>query len=317
MALSKGEKLNLITRIATALAGEKLSQIELALDTFGVPEPDQWDNWADDDGYTLLRLRYADDETLVELHAHLYSDISVEIAPTAGGPWGEGCYKLFLSHTSSHKVLAKEIRDRLRIFGVDAFVAHEDIKPTKEWEEEIELALSTCDGMLALVTPDFTQSEYCDQEVGFAMGRGLPIIAVMQGAAPHGFVSKWQGLPGEEGEGAATRLGTGIYEILAEHEKSRAKMAAATVNRYSNSTSFENAKANTRRLMKIPKELWTAAMIEEVERAGSENIQVAEAFWGNGRVPGAVSRHLDDLLGRNKAEAATAVQAGGQDDIPF
>lgn len=318
MALAKGERLNLITRIAAALAGRKLPQIELALDTFGVPDPDHWDNWSDNDEYTLLRLQYADDDTLVELHAHLYADISIGIAPVAGGPWEEGWFKLFLSHTSANKVLAKEIRDRLRAFGIDTFVAHEDIKPTKEWEEEIELALNTCDGMLVLDTPDFIESEFCDQEVGFAMGRGLLIISVMQGATPHGFVSKWQGLPGEEGEGAAIRLGTGIYDILTEHEKSRAKMAAATVNRYANSTSFENAKANTRRLFKIPKELWTDAMVEEVERAGTDNTQLADAFWGNGRVPGAVSRHLDDLLDRNpQAEDLSVAKGGGEDDIPF
>ncbi len=172
--------------------------------------------------------------------------------------------------------------------------------------------------MLVLDTPDFIASEYCDQEVGFAMGRGLLIVAVMQGATPHGFVSKWQGLPGEEGEGAATRLGTGIYDILIDHEKSRAKMADATVNRYANSTSFENAKANTRRLLQIPKELWTDAMVEEVERASADNTQLAGAFWGKGRVPIAVSSHLDDLLDRNQqAEGISIARGGGEDDIPF
>jgi hypothetical protein len=213
MALPKGEKLNLITRVAAALANKTFSQIELTLDTFGIPDVDERDHWDGDDGYTLLRLRWADDETLVELHAHLYADAAVGIAPVAGGPWEEGYYKLFLSHTSANKALAKEIRDRLRLFGIDAFVAHEDIKPTKEWEEEIERALSTCDGMLAMVTPDFIESEFCDQEVGYAMGRGLLVIALMRGAKPYGFVSKWQGMPGDdEGEGAGTRLGTRIYE---------------------------------------------------------------------------------------------------------
>ena len=92
MALPKGEKLNLITRIAAALASKTFSQIELTLDTFGVPDVDDRDRWDGDDGYTLLRLRWADDETLVELHAHLYADASVGIAPVAGGPWAEGYY---------------------------------------------------------------------------------------------------------------------------------------------------------------------------------------------------------------------------------
>jgi uncharacterized glyoxalase superfamily protein PhnB len=319
MALPKGERLNLITRIATALANKTFSQIELTLDTFGIPDVDERDHWDGDDGYTLLRLRWANDETLVELHAHLYADAAVGIAPVARGPWEEGYYKLFLSHTSANKALAKEIRDRLRLFGIDAFVAHEDIRPTKAWEEEIERALSTCDGMLAMLTADFIESKFCDQEVGYAMGRGLLVIALMRGATPYGFVSKWQGMPGDDrGEGAATRLGTRIYETLVEHDKSKAKMAAATVNRYVNSTSFENAKGNTRRLLRIPKELWTDAMVEEVEKAGTENTQLAEAFWGAGRVPKAVSRHLDQLLDRANPEQVTAMSSGNsEDDIPF
>jgi hypothetical protein len=319
MALAKGEKLNLINRIAAALGGKTFSQIELTLDTFGIPDVDERDNWDGDDGYTLLRLRWADEETLVELHAYLYADAAIGIAPVSGGPWRDGYYKLFFSHTSENKALAKEIGDRLRPFGVDTFVAHEDIKPTKEWEEEIERALSTCDGMLAMVTPNFIESAFCDQEVGFAMGRGLLVIALMRGAKPHGFVSKWQGMPGDdEGEGSSTRLAARIYETLVEHEKSKAKMAAATVNRYVNSTSFENAKRNTRRLLRIPRELWTDAMVEEVEKAGPENSQVAEAFWGTGRIPEAVSRHLDQVLDRQKADqVAAAISENGEDDIPF
>lgn len=318
MTLPKGERLSLIKRIAAAVAGDPLPEIELALDTFGVPGVDNWDRWDDNNGYTVLRLSYAADETLIELHAHLYADATTGISPAAGGPWEEGYYKLFLSHTSGNKVLAKEIRDRLRVFGVDTFVAHEDIKPTKEWEEEIEAALNTCDGMLAMVTPDFIESKYCDQEVGFAMGRGLLVIALMRGEHPYGFVSKWQGLPGEDDrEGAAPRLGMRIYETLVEHEKSKAKMATAAVNRYLNSTSFENARNNTSRLLGIPKELWTDEMVEQVEKAGKENSQVANAFWRAGRVPGAVKSHLDELLGRDVQSKEVSAAAGGENDIPF
>lgn len=86
------------------------------------------------------------------------------------------------------------MKDRLRLFGISCFVAHEDIHPTKEWQDEIENALTSMDGFVALMTVNFHDSEWTDQEVGFAIARGVPIIAVRLGKDPYGFIGKFQGL---------------------------------------------------------------------------------------------------------------------------
>jgi hypothetical protein len=49
-------------------------------------------------------------------------------------------------------LLAKELKDALVLYAIDGFVAHEDIEPTKEWLIEIETALETCHGLVALLT---------------------------------------------------------------------------------------------------------------------------------------------------------------------
>jgi TIR domain len=73
-------------------------------------------------------------------------------------------------------------------FGVDAFVAHDTIEPTRPWQDVIESALATCHALAALVTTDFKESNWCDQEVGFAVGRGILIISVRIGHDPYGFI---------------------------------------------------------------------------------------------------------------------------------
>ena len=88
------------------------------------------------------------------------------------------------------------LKDELAIFGVSCFVAHKDIQPTKAWQDEIERALANMDGFVALMTVDFHDSDWADQEVGFALARGVPIIAVRLGRNPYGFIGKFQGLPG-------------------------------------------------------------------------------------------------------------------------
>jgi len=107
--------------------------------------------------------------------------------------WGTG-YRLFLSHKSEVKIQVTELQAKLAPWGISAFVAHKDIQPTREWEAEIENALSTMDAFAALMTPDFRDSNWTDHEVGYARSRGVPMIAVDLGMKPYGFTARFQAL---------------------------------------------------------------------------------------------------------------------------
>lgn len=118
-----------------------------------------------------------------------------EVAPDAAMRiWGDDGFRVFLSHKSEVKKETSALRDELRLFGISCFVAHVDIHPTKEWQDEIENALASMDGFVALMTEGFHDSNWTDQEVGYAVARGVPIIAVRLGKDPYGFIGKFQGL---------------------------------------------------------------------------------------------------------------------------
>lgn len=108
--------------------------------------------------------------------------------------WGDDGFRVFLSHKSEVKKETAVLKEGLRLFGISSFVAHEDIHPTKAWQDEIENALSSMDGFVALMTEGFHDSNWTDQEVGFAVARGVPIIAVRLGKDPYGFIGKFQAL---------------------------------------------------------------------------------------------------------------------------
>jgi TIR domain len=108
--------------------------------------------------------------------------------------WGEEGFRLFLSHKSDVKKETAELKDRLHLFGLSCFVAHQDIHPIKAWQDEIEIALGSMEGFVALLTDNFHDSDWTDQEVGFAFARGVPIIAVRLGKDPYGFIGKFQAL---------------------------------------------------------------------------------------------------------------------------
>jgi len=108
--------------------------------------------------------------------------------------WNPDRYRVFLSHKAGAKRQVALLKTRLSCFGADCFVAHEDIEPTREWQDEIESALATMDAFVGLLTEDFHDSDWTDQEVGFALGRGVPMIAVSLGRAPYGFIARFQAL---------------------------------------------------------------------------------------------------------------------------
>ncbi len=119
-------------------------------------------------------------------------------------------FKLFISHISADKLIATRLKDALSAYEIAGFVAHQDIHPTLAWQDEIERGLRTMDAMVAVHTKGFSSSFWTQQEIGFALGRGVKVISFKFGEDPTGFVSKHQALP---------RLNRTASEIAAEIDK--------------------------------------------------------------------------------------------------
>src|SRR2546425_3622997 len=68
--------------------------------------------------------------------------------------WEPDHFRLFITHVATRKIEAHELKRHLEPFYVSCFVAHDDIEPTREWEDEIEEALRTMDALAALLSPD-------------------------------------------------------------------------------------------------------------------------------------------------------------------
>ncbi|MES2923896.1 MAG: TIR domain-containing protein [Verrucomicrobiota bacterium] len=109
--------------------------------------------------------------------------------------WKEGNLKLFLSHLSSGgKGQIPLMRAMLATWGISAFVAKEDIQPSREWRLEVEAALETMEVMVPVVEQGFKLSDWCAQEVGWALGRKIEIIPLCIDLDPFGFFGKIQGI---------------------------------------------------------------------------------------------------------------------------
>lgn len=292
--MDRGERVNLITATATKLSAMPWTDLVLALDTFGVPAP-TLDSWDSDYDYAVGRLRESHDDDLAALHAHVIgADAPAPQASRHGGgagtgreddvgdPWSPGMFRLFLSHVSGRKDAVGLLRDGLRPFNIDAFVAHEDINPGSEWRRVIRKGLGTCDACAAVLSDGWRESDWCDQEVGFCVGRGVLVIPLKETYDPYGFVGDYQAFSLGRYD-KLPELCSALHDLLRNHELTREAMAAADVYTYERSPSFNAARHRYGRLLEVPVPAWTPALLERVRNAHEDNDEL-DAWYGNGTV---------------------------------
>ena len=171
MALNPSERIKIIAEISRRLSSEDWPLIDLTLSQFGLPTTDTWSG--PPDAYVIEMVKDASDDVLISLAYHIGVNISAPDQGIVPPFWKDGHLRVFLSHLSDHREFAGELKEAMEYYGLTAFVAHDDIEPTAEWQSEIETALSTCEVLIALLHVGFKESSWTDQEVGFAMGRGV------------------------------------------------------------------------------------------------------------------------------------------------
>jgi hypothetical protein len=198
--------------------------------------------------------------------------------------WGDGYFRLFLSHVSDHKASVSKLKQKLASYRVSGFVAHEDIEPTKEWLTEIELALNSAHALAALVTPDFSVSKWTDHEVGIAFGKGLLVIPVRLGADPYGFMGKSQGLTGSLEE--VSHLASELVAILLKDATTTNMMHEVLTVALEQARSFASAKDASHAI--VATDGFTQEQMDRISTACKENGQASGAF----NVPERIATYL-------------------------
>lgn len=276
MPLSASERVNLLKEITHRLEGEEFPLLDLTLEQFGLPTSEIWNG--SKEGYILQHVKGANDAIVAELARHVGIDIGREAAGDGKVDppfWQAGYFRLFLSHLATHRGFTAEIQEQLSYFGISAFVAHNDIEPTTEWQTQIETALATCDGLVALLHPDFHASKWTDQEIGYVMGRDLPTYAVRFGEDPYGFIGRFQAFNGN-GKSAAA-IATELFHALRQNKQTARKMADVLITLFEKSGSFSSAKERIGYLEDM--EHWDSSYAGRLESAVKNNGQISDS-WG-------------------------------------
>lgn len=165
------------------------------------------------------------------------------------GIWGESHLRMFISHVATHFEEVSRLKNNLAEYGISAFLAHEDIVPNSDWENTILRALATTDGLVAYLTTDFHQSDWTDQEIGHAMGRGMFIISIASGQTPYGFIGRWQAI--RKGNSIMADIASKTVDACLRSGDIRERTVDAMIESFSSSESYEVAKQRIELLEKV------------------------------------------------------------------
>lgn len=268
------ERTTLVLQISAAMASYDWADADYLLDEHAVPPlpPNKFASHTK--GLVRERLRLSEDGVIQEVG----QTVGVVAVPANAIPQPDhglesgGPPLLFVSHTSAHKSEVSAIKTALAPWGVVAFVAHEEIEPTREWQIEIERALQSCDALLAYVTDDFPASRWTDQEVGWAYGRRVPVFAVRAGCDPYGFIGKFQGIRyGREAKDVDPLIETLVQKLL-EDDRTSGKATPGVVTAFCGSHTFDTTRSRFSLLTKIPR--LSPDHVRELREAMESNSQI-------------------------------------------
>lgn len=123
--------------------------------------------------------------------------------------------RFFVSYSSLEKDIAGALKRTLEEFGVDVFVAHDDITPSDEWVKAILENLTNTHVFIVLLSDNFKKSDWTDQETGIAFVLKRYIIPIKIQVDPYGFIRHIHALKtGEINDLEISKIRNEILDII-------------------------------------------------------------------------------------------------------
>ncbi len=195
---------------------------------------------------------------------------------------------LFISHKAEEKVVAANLKLALAPLGIEAFVAHEDIEVTNEWGGEIERNLAQCDAFVYLSSSASNASDWCQQEVGWALGRGIPILALCFDMAPVAFLGRRQGY--WVGNATFADVAKKVFEFLLSYSPASLRIADGLINQLLHSKYYDESSRLVGLINQLP--LLTSSHVDALNACIETNDQVSDASYG--KLPDRIRKIIEE-----------------------
>ena len=87
---------------------------------------------------------------------------------------------VFVSYARADSAFALRLAADLKAKGANVWLDQLDLQPGRQWDREIEQALTMCNEMLVILSPAAVESNNVMDEIGFALDEGKTVIPVLQ-----------------------------------------------------------------------------------------------------------------------------------------
>lgn len=252
-----------------------------------------------------------DDKELVDLYSLTFDLDEVEVVDVVESTdiqsnWKPGYARVFLSHSAIYKDFIGDVSNELAVLGIHGFVAHDTIAYSKPWQSQIEDALRSMQAFVAIVHPEFNDSAFCHEEVGWALGRRVPFYAVRMGKDPAGFLSRDQWPSGYER--SAKEVAQIVYRWVSTMPEMGSPIIEGLLEALGEASDYMSAGAAAGRI----------AALGTLSDADFDKLDAV--YWSNNQVHGGVlpSRELRPLYqANNRAWPPPEPPALPADEPPF
>jgi hypothetical protein len=85
----------------------------------------------------------------------------------------------FVSYARADSLFAHRLAADLKTNGANVWLDQFDIRPGRQWDREVQQALTTCSEVLVILSPASIQSDHVMNEVRYALDEGIPVIPVL------------------------------------------------------------------------------------------------------------------------------------------
>lgn len=195
--------------------------------------------------------------------------------------------RTFFSYSADDKKIVGMLKEQLEFMGFEVFLAHDDIEPSVEWQDEIIKNLKSCDIFIPLLTKSFRESFWTDQETGIAVATDKFIISLQVDFPPYGFIGKKQGLKidtyylrNEDGQTVnkyLKNIATKIFNTIRTQSKfGDEELKRFFINRFISSKSYYEANARAKLLEDFPD--YTPEQVHQIFNATIDNRKIYDGY---------------------------------------